>query len=276
MSKHDDQFLDELKGLKTMSSIDPKKKEEMRMTISKHAKKKRAQQKRKRQFVWMATAAAILLFGIVAATMINQQNMTVDEPGTPPENEQVQGQDPEEESEEEVNEEPENTPEEDLEEEEQPVEEEENRNLEVEVEGPYEETIMIEGMEESTTVLEYHITSHQISYQMNEFLGNDVIEDDKIVHTSDAENVKITVEIINNTDLNDFASGLDGDQTPLDPEENSFEGIMHHESGDIASGYYAYQINDDVLYIQFEYIIEAGDGVEPRLEKLRQSIKETQ
>ncbi|MFD2637747.1 hypothetical protein [Piscibacillus salipiscarius] len=256
MSKHDDQFLDELKELKMNKSISPEKKDEMRLNIAKFAKKKKAQRKRKQQFIWASTAAAVVLFGVIVMSIMNQQTETVDDPNPTPADEQpVQGEDPEND----------------------PVEDPENNSEEqpefnVEVEGPFDETIMLEGMEEPTQVMEFLITPHQISYQMDQFLGNYDINENKITHTTDTGFATVIVEVINDTQLEEFAEGLEGDQTPVDPNKNPFEGIQSHQSGEQVTGYYAYQVNDDVLYVQYEYGIEGGDGVGPRLELFIESI----
>ncbi|WP_277674391.1 hypothetical protein [Piscibacillus halophilus] len=273
MTKQDDQLLDELKELKVMGSIDQVKKEEMRLNITNYAKKKRVQQRRRRKMVWASTAAAVLLFGVIVMTMVNQQNITVDEPeSTTPAEDQDEGNETQE------NEQVEEPLEDSENETETPGEEEED--FDVEVAGTEESTIVIEGMEEATTVTTFHIKSHNISYQVDELLGEYEIKENQVIHSTDhivgdIFPPEITVEVIDNTDLDTFVSELDydGEPTPLDMEENSYEGV-ELEQGDPPNGYYAYQINDDVLYIQFKYDIEANDGMGPRLQALKESIQE--
>ena len=54
-------------------------------------------------------------------------------------------------------------------------------------------------------------------------------------------------------------------------EENGLRGKMQYFTYPVI-GYYAYEVNEHVLVITYEYPGEAGDGMYPLLESLRRSI----
>jgi hypothetical protein len=271
MNLNDDELQKELKDLKTSASLDPQKKESMKMAIIKHAKKKRKQAKLKQSAIWLSTAAALLICGVLVTNIINnnQSVLPTEEHDTSEYNESTseKAQEPADNSDDTA---------ETFEDSQVPEE------LSVTEQGTETQTIMNEGMAEDVTVTNYTIEPYGIRYQMGAFLGNYTTEDQTVRHYSDADNAWITLEVMEDAKLNDVVSETQSEYsgdfnyteepTATSEDENPYQGIRQHFS-DPPQGYYAYQIGENVLVIQYEYVIEAGDGMGPRLQALRESIE---
>lgn len=270
MKLNDDELQKELKDLKTSASLDPQNKKTMKAAIRKHAKKKRKRAKLKKSAIWLSSAAALLISGVLVFNAINN-------------NESVLPADDHDQSE--YNDHSgreENVPV-DNDEEEPADETPDSPEFSVNEQGTETQTIMLEGMEEDVTVTNYVLEPYGIQYQMGDFLGNYTVDDETVRHYSDADNAWITLEVMEDASLDDVVSDIQSDygvaseteepaETPPG-EENQFRGIGQHFSSP-PQGYYVYQIEENVLVIQYEYLIEAGDGMGPRLLAFRESIEQ--
>ncbi|GAB3792542.1 hypothetical protein [Virgibacillus kimchii] len=254
-----DEMQKELKELKINSSLNPQAKEQMKSAIKKHARKKQKRKKFKAAAIWASTVAALFLAGILVLHMIdnNQSALPADNHDKEESNTRINDK--------------------------QPVDSSEEPGFSVREGEKESKFIRIEGMEEEVTVTNYTLEPYGIHYQMEEFLNNYQVENHAVRYYTDAENAWIRLEITENTILDETVSYLQSQYTgnfsyreePAETpqEENRYEGVSQHFS-DPPQGYYAYQIEENVLIIQYEYIIEAGDGMGPRLQQLRESIEQ--
>jgi hypothetical protein len=125
----------------------------------------------------------------------------------------------------------------------------------------------------------HSLEPYGIRYQMEEFLNHYQVDENAVRYNTEAENARIRLKVAEDAVLDvivselrsqytdDFIYKEEPSETPQ--EENQYEGISQH-----FSGYYAYQIGENVLIIQYEYILEASDGMGPRLQSLRESINQ--
>lgn len=270
MNRNDDELQKELKQLKSSVSLDPQKKESMKTAIQKHARKKRKQAKFKKSAIWLSTAAALLICSVLLTDIItnNQSVLPTEEHDTFEYSESTneRAQKPAENTDDTA---------ETLEDSQVP------EKLSVTEQGAETRNLMIEGMAEEVTVTNYTLEPYGIQYQIEEFLGNYTVDDQTVRHYSDADNAWVTLEVIEDANLDDAVSDIQSEygddfnytEEPADTsqDENPYEGIRQHFS-DPPQGYYAYQIGENVLVIQYEYVIEAGYGMAPRLQALRESI----
>lgn len=140
----------------------------------------------------------------------------------------------------------------------------------------------IEGMDSEVEVINYDIQPYDISYQLDTRFGEPKVHNSKISYSIQDEKYKITLEIIEATDLDRAVSNIQEDyaaedleekgeleNTPL--EENHLKGKMQFFAYPI-KGFYAYEIDDHVLVITYQYPEEGGDGMGPLLEALRKSL----
>ncbi|MGN8644829.1 hypothetical protein ACTNEO_01925 [Gracilibacillus sp. HCP3S3_G5_1] len=274
MSHNEDDLIKELNKLKTNAQLDPYKKESIKKELQQHAKKKRAKSKTKHTFIWLSTAAAVLICGVLVYTMITNDQITL--PADDNEQNQEVGV---------TSEDPQNPDEmEGIDEGETPLENEPTNNEEADTSFSIEETgtdtttIVIEGNEEATNVTNFLIEPYGIHYQIDELLSNYTIENNTIRHYSDENTASITLSVEEGTPIETVAEEMQTqyditeDPEELPATENSYVGLMQHSTPP-PQGYYLYQIDDNVLIIQYEYDIEAGDGIDPRLGLLRQSIE---
>lgn len=272
MNHNEDELQKELSKMKTSHSLDPQTKKSMKMTIQKHAKRKRKRAKLKRSAIWFSTAAALLIgAGLLFSTINSNQSVMPFE-----EHNQTEYNDTAEEGKE--------MPAEGEENEETTESAAENTDpppFSVSEQGTETQTVMIEGMENETTITNYTLEPYGIQYQIEEFLGNYTMNNQTVRHYSDADNAWVTLEVMEDASLDDVVSNVQTEygsdfnytEEPADTsqDENPYEGIRQHFS-DPPQGYYAYQIEENVLVIQYEYVIEAGDGMGPGLQVLRDSI----
>jgi len=267
MKHNKDDMQKELRELKTTSSLNPQDKKAMISVIRKHARKKPKRKKLKQAAIWASTAAALFLAGILVFQMIDndQSVLPADDHEGSEHDDNTDNKEPADNTNEEgIN----NTS--------------DSPGFSVTEDGTKSKTIEVEGMEEEVTVTNYMLEPYGIHYQMEEFLGNYHIENEIIRHYSDADNTWVTFEVAEGAHIDDVVpeiqSQYSGDfsytEEPAETSqnENPYLGIRQHFS-DPPQGYYAYQIGENVLIIKYEYIIEAGDGMGPRLQSLRESIE---
>jgi hypothetical protein len=141
----------------------------------------------------------------------------------------------------------------------------------------------IEGMEQEVKVINYQIAPYNISYQLDEVFGVPELNQNQIIYSNQNNTTKITLEIIEHTNLKKTVPSLQerfetegyekkGELESTPSEENGLRGKMQFFAYPV-KGFYAYEINEHVLVITYEYSGEAGDGMYPLLESLRKSIR---
>ncbi|WP_156291606.1 hypothetical protein [Oceanobacillus salinisoli] len=272
MNPNDEELQKELKDLKISVSMDSQKKESMKTAIRKHARKKRKRTTLKKAAIWLSTAAALLVSGVLVMNIINsnQSVLPTEEHDTSQLSENTSEKEPAD-----------NRTEENTDTAETFDNAQEPEELSVTEQGTENQIIMIEGMEEEVSVTNYVLEPYGIQYQMDDILGNYTVDGDTVRHYSDADNTSVSLRVVENASHDDVVSDLQSEYkgdfnyreepAPTSQDENPYEGIRQHFS-DPPQGYYAYQIGENVLVIQYEYVIEAGDGMGPRLQVLRESI----
>ncbi|SHM53914.1 hypothetical protein [Gracilibacillus kekensis] len=284
MSHNEDELKKELKELKTKRSLETEKKETMKMALQKHAKKKRAKSKAKQTFIWFSSAAAILICGILVFQMINNDQITL-----PADNNQekeeigITGDDNKESDEVDILDDgQDNNEAEDQGSEDTANETEDLSPLDFKVDkiGEGTHTILIEGMESEEPVAHYRMEPYGIEYSVDKFLDKYAIEDTTVRYHNDYDvEASIVMYVEENASIEQVFSNLQDDYTgesdgpyTLPEDENPYQGIGQDFS-DTPEGFYVYQIEENVLVIQYEYDAEAGDGMPPRLDALQKSIK---
>lgn len=293
MNHHDKDLLKELKALKSNQSIRSQKKETMKMALREHAKKKQAHEKRKaktkKTFIWFSSAAAIVLCSVFVYYLINNNQLSMpiaDQESQSESNEIAKNQNEitsfSEEGQNQATETEEEAPTNDGAPENATEPEENAATFSIQENGQETDTVMIEGMEEEVTVHNFTMEPYGIQFQIEDFLSNHTVENDEVRFYSEGENAEVRFRIAESTTIESLIPHIqeeyNGDfhhteePSPLPEEENPYHGMTQHFS-EPPQGYYLYQIDDHVLVIQYEYIIEAADGMGPRLEKIRESIK---
>lgn len=293
MNHHDKDILKELKTLKSNQSIDSQKKETMKMALREHAKKKQAHEQRKaktkRAFIWFTSAAALVLCSVFVYYVINnnQLSMPIADQENSSESSEMENEQPEitilnEEEQEQSTAKDEEAAAHDDASENAAVQEDNSTAISIQENGQEKDTVMIEGMEEEVTVYNYTLQPYGIQFQIEDFLANYTVENGDLEFYSEGENavvrfrveesmtVKDMIPIMQENYNKDFTHAAEPSTLP--EEENPYYGMTQHFA-DPPQGYYLYQIDDNVLVIQYEYIIEAADGMGPRLEKIRKSIQ---
>ncbi|WP_058308424.1 hypothetical protein [Gracilibacillus massiliensis] len=282
MSHNEDELMKELKDLKSKNSLETKKKETMKMALQKHAKKKRAKSKAKQTFIWFSSAAALLICGLLVYQMINNDQITLpaednqqkEETGITSddqkESDDAEGlDDGQDENEAEGNEETANE-----------TEDVSPQDFKVDKVGEDTRTVMIEGMENEETIAHYRMEPYGIEYSVDTFLDKYAIEENTVRYHNDYDTeASIIMYVEENANLEEVSSNLQNEYTgesdgpyQLPEDDNPYLGIGQHFF-DTPQGFYVYQIDENVLVIQYEYDIEAADGMNPRLEALRKSIQ---
>lgn len=264
----------ELKKLKISASMDKNKKKSMKKEIRKHAAKRRRRIKMKRSIPWISTAAAVVVFSVILlSTFTNDEStLPIKEHGQSEYSESIDSKHKEpHENEGEDHDDPKDNGEQDF------------NHIEVNEEGTETKTIMVEGMEDERTVMNYTLEPYGIKFQLAEFMDNHEVEDSEVKYYSEGENAIVTMTVKDDARLEEVASDIQSEYTEdfvyteepskTSQEENAYQGIKQHFS-DPPQGYYVYQIKDDVLVIRYEYTLEAGDGMGPSLQALRESIQE--
>ncbi|WP_202077818.1 hypothetical protein [Caldalkalibacillus salinus] len=159
----------------------------------------------------------------------------------------------------------------------------ENEGLEVETGSTETVTRMIEGMENEVEVVNYHLTQYGISYQLDTLFGEPEVNGQLITYTNEQGTSEVSIEIMTDTSLDEAVEELQAQLETGDYEEkgkledipvaeNGLEGKMQYVVYPVR-GFYAYDLADHVLVISYTFPAEAGDGMYPLLESLRQSIQ---
>jgi hypothetical protein len=143
-------------------------------------------------------------------------------------------------------------------------------------------TRKIEGMEEDVQVFNYRIDPYNIHYQFDESFGVPEVNQNRITYSSQNNISAVSLEVIEHTSLEQVVSDLqkrfekDGYEdkgelvsTPL--EENGLRGKMQFFIYPV-KGFYAYEIDEHVFVITYQYPGEAEDGMFPLLKSVRKSI----
>lgn len=143
-------------------------------------------------------------------------------------------------------------------------------------------TRQVEGMEQKVEVFNYEIQPFGISFQLDEVFDSVNVEDTEISFSIEEPDYEIVLEIFEETTLDEAVDHLQ-DMFPEDEyehvgeleddsNEDGLSGKMQTFAYPQMTGFYAYEIDDYVLAIIYEYPEEAGDGMGPLLEDLKQSI----
>lgn len=161
-------------------------------------------------------------------------------------------------------------------------EEDEESNIEI-LTGSTETIIRkVEGMDQEIKVINYELQPYGIAFQLDEFFGAPEVKNKQINYSDQYEDYKITLEMIEETNLEKVvmnlqekfeAEGYDEDfgleSTPV--EENGLIGKIQFYDNPV-KGFIAYEIDEHSLVITFNYPVEGADGMYPLLETLRKSI----
>ncbi|MDW0114406.1 hypothetical protein QT711_14505 [Sporosarcina saromensis] len=144
-----------------------------------------------------------------------------------------------------------------------------------------------EGQDQEINVINYHITPYGIAYQLDEVFGVPEVVNNQIYYTSQNSGYKITLEIIEHTNLEKAVSNLqerfesegyeesfeDGYELKSTPvEENGLIGKTQLYGDHPMKGFVAYEIDEHALVVTFQYQVEGADAMNPLLEDLRKSI----
>ncbi|SFL44086.1 hypothetical protein SAMN04487943_101565 [Gracilibacillus orientalis] len=287
MSHNEDELIKELKNLKSNAKLDPQKKESMKMVLQQHAKKKRAKSKTKHSFIWFSTAAAILICGGLIYTLINTDQITL----PADDNQQIEevgnaGGDPKEPNDMEglgMEESDDNDEQATPGEEDSGNEEVSQQEFKVDKLGNETQTIIPEGTEEKINVVNFRIEPYGIDYQVAELLNKYVIEENTVKHHGEDDMVgsirlsveeNETIEQLSKEFQEKYSEEFDNVSEVTEPTDgdNPYSGLTQRVSA-TPQGYYLYQIEENVLVIQYEYDAGASDGMGPRLQKFIESIR---
>lgn len=275
----------ELSKLKLTSKLSANKKEEIVMALQKEAKKKK---KRNRFWVYFPTAAVIFLCGFFIYNIIigNDSSPNANDPNL----EEPPIQQPTEDDKENEMENPESNDDKETDANEDKMEEDppspdENETISITEGETREITILVEGMEEKTTATTYTLEPYSVQFEIAEYMNNYDIVDNKARFFNDTSfddsYSKLTMEVRENTTIDAILSEVQQEYASNEPvqevndlpsDENGYVGVFQ-SFYDPPQGFYLYQIDNDVFVIQYQYGIEGGDGMDPRLELLRKSIK---
>lgn len=272
--KKNNGLTEELKELKMRQSLDPEKKESMKMTIQKHARKKRRSPKRKSWFIWLAAAAVILISGVLLyPVIINEAVLPADD--NKPRNESPSGKDDP------------GKPNDDIGT--GPPDQEIYDEAELEELGTESYEIEIEGMTEPSTLHLFKMEPYGIQYEIDEILSDYVIEDFTVKHHLEDEDMGfIELTMKKNASMEDVADEFEQqyneeleevsvrEQPEMDIPYSGLAQSAVDRSGDVYDsfvGYYVFQVEDDVLIIKYKYMVEGADGISPRIQDMIESIE---
>ncbi|MEK4404859.1 hypothetical protein MKZ26_10595 [Sporosarcina sp. FSL K6-6792] len=165
-------------------------------------------------------------------------------------------------------------------------ENDENEETNMEIHTGSSETVIrnVEGMDLEIKVINYHIQPYGIAYQLDEVFGAPKMSSNQITYSTQDDDYKITLEMIEYTNLEKAVSNLQEGfetegyeesyelkSTPV--EENGLLGKIQFYGDHPMKGFIAYEIDEHALVITFQYPIEGTDAMNPLLETLRKSIK---
>lgn len=142
----------------------------------------------------------------------------------------------------------------------------------------------VEGMDLEVEVINYQIQIYGIAYQLDEVFEFHEVSNNQITYSTQYDDYKITLEVIEHTNLEKVVSDLQGrfntegyeesfelESTPI--EENGLIGKIQFYGDHPVKGFIAYEIDEHALVITFQYPVEGADAMYPLLETLRKSIK---
>ena len=160
----------------------------------------------------------------------------------------------------------------------------EDNESSVEIQTGATETIVkeVEGRDQEVSVINYKMQPYNIAYQLDEFFGDPEVNDNQITYSYESDEYKIMLEVLERTSLGEavlnlqerfetegYEESFELESTPL--EENGLTGKMQFFDYPI-KGFIAYEIDEHVLAITFQYPVESGDAMYPLLGSLRKSI----
>ncbi|WP_018930400.1 hypothetical protein [Gracilibacillus lacisalsi] len=289
MSHNEDELIKELKELKTNAQLDPERKESMKIALQKHAKKKRSRSKAKHTFIWLSSTAAVLACGVILYTFINSDQITLPA-GDNEQSEEIgnTGEDAKDPNDMEGLgvEDPDNNDTSTAEEEETPEQDDPSgegvsqQEFKVDQLGKETRTISIEGTEEETSVYNYRMDPYGIEYQVDTYYGEYAIEENTVRHHDKNNYTSIRLYVEENATIEELANEFDARYNEnfnnvseiMEPNdgENPYSGLTQNAG---SQEYYLYQIDDNVLVIEYEQSNpEASDG-SARLQTVIESIR---
>jgi len=144
-----------------------------------------------------------------------------------------------------------------------------------------------EGQDQEIKVINYHIPTYGIAYQLDEVFGVPEVSNNQITYSTQYDDYKITLEMIEHTNLEkavlnlqerfetegfeeSFEEGYELKSTPV--EENGLIGKTQFYGDHPMKGFIVYEIDEHALVITFQYPIEGADAMNPLLKDLRKSI----
>jgi len=133
-------------------------------------------------------------------------------------------------------------------------------------------------------VINYQIQTYGIAYQLDEVFAITEASNNQITYTTQYDEYKIKLEIIENTNLDQTVTNLqeiiekEGYEEMFElestsVEENDLKGKIQFYGDNPVKGFIAYEIGEHALAITFQYPVEGADAMYPLLETLRKSIK---
>lgn len=162
----------------------------------------------------------------------------------------------------------------------------ENPETNMEVQTGSSETVIriVEGSDLEVKVLNYQIQPYGIAYQLDEVFAVTEMSNNLITYSTQYDDYKITLEMIEHTNLEKTVRNLQEkfktesyeemfelESTPV--EENGLQGNIQFYGDNPVKGFIAYEIGEHALAITFQYPVEGADAMYPLLETLRKSIK---
>lgn len=147
------------------------------------------------------------------------------------------------------------------------------------------ETVMriVEGMDQEVKVINYQLEHYGIAYQLDEVFGAPEVIENQLTYSTQQDEYKLNLEVLEHTTLEQAVSSLQErmetegynekfelESTPA--EENDLNGKMQFYVSPV-KGFIAYEMDEHVLAITFQYPEEGGDGMYPLLKALRESIE---